>query len=125
MPPPGFVVLGIRRAFRARPGETLSSRELLAWTYPRGAGRPLRERCNHFRSIRRAASKMCVRPPISCRATRRASGTAGLADPKMKARLTDFGGTPLVCSPADFGKLIAEETEKWAKVVKFAGIKAI
>ena len=43
----------------------------------------------------------------------------------MKARLADFGGTPLVGSPADFGKLIAEETEKWAKVVKFAGIKPI
>jgi len=49
---------------------------------------------------------------------------AGLADPKLKARLADLGGTPLVGSPADFGKLIAEETEKWAKVVKFAGIKA-
>jgi hypothetical protein len=61
MLPPGFVVLGVRRAFRARPGKTLSSRELLAWTYPRGAGKPLRERCNHFRSIRRVASKMCVR----------------------------------------------------------------
>jgi tripartite-type tricarboxylate transporter receptor subunit TctC len=50
---------------------------------------------------------------------------AGLADPKMKARLADFGGIPLVGSPADFGKLIADETEKWAKVVKFAGIKPI
>ena len=49
---------------------------------------------------------------------------AGLADPKIKARLADLGGTPLVGSPADFGKLIVEETEKWAKVVKFAGIKA-
>ena len=49
---------------------------------------------------------------------------AGLADPKIKARLADLGGTPLVGSPADFGKLIADETEKWAKVVKFAGIKA-
>jgi tripartite-type tricarboxylate transporter receptor subunit TctC len=46
-----------------------------------------------------------------------------LADPKMKARLADLGGTVLAGSPADFGKLIAEETEKWAKVVKFAGIK--
>jgi tripartite-type tricarboxylate transporter receptor subunit TctC len=46
-----------------------------------------------------------------------------LADPKMKARLADLGGTALGGSPADFGKLIAEETEKWAKVVKFAGIK--
>jgi tripartite-type tricarboxylate transporter receptor subunit TctC len=49
---------------------------------------------------------------------------AGLADPTIKARLADFGGTPLVGSPADFGKLIADDTEKWAKVVKFAGIKA-
>ena len=48
----------------------------------------------------------------------------GLADPKIKARLADFGGTPLVVSPADFGKLIAEETEKWGEVVKFTGIKA-
>jgi tripartite-type tricarboxylate transporter receptor subunit TctC len=48
---------------------------------------------------------------------------AGLADPKIKARLADLGGTPLVGSPADFGKLIADETEKWATVIKFAGIK--
>ncbi|SRR6266851_3608849 len=48
---------------------------------------------------------------------------AGLADPKMKARLADLGGTVLPGSPADFGKLIADETEKWAKVIKFAGIK--
>ena len=48
---------------------------------------------------------------------------AGLADPKIKARLADLGGTPLVVSPADFGRLIADETEKWGKVVKFAGIK--
>ena len=46
-----------------------------------------------------------------------------LADPKIKARLADLGATVLPGSPADFGKLIAEETEKWAKVVKFAGIK--
>ena len=49
---------------------------------------------------------------------------AGLADSKLKARLTDLGGTALPGSPADFGKLIAEETEKWAKVVKFSGAKA-
>ena len=49
---------------------------------------------------------------------------AALADPKMRARLADLGGTPLPGSSADFGKLIAAETEKWAKVVKFAGIKA-
>ena len=49
---------------------------------------------------------------------------AALADPKMKARLADLGGTGIPGPPADFGKLIADETEKWAKVVKFAGIKA-
>ena len=48
----------------------------------------------------------------------------GLADPKMKARLAEMGGTVLPGSPADFGKLLADETEKWAKVIKFAGIKA-
>src|SRR5262249_50343218 len=48
---------------------------------------------------------------------------AALDDPKMKARLADLGGTPLPGSPAQFGRLIAEETEKWAKVIKFAGIK--
>ena len=48
---------------------------------------------------------------------------AGLADPRMKARLADLGGTVLPGSPADFGKLIAGETEKWAKVVKFSGAK--
>jgi len=49
---------------------------------------------------------------------------AALADPKMQARLADFGGTPLIVSPADFGKLIADETEKWAKVIRAANIKA-
>jgi tripartite-type tricarboxylate transporter receptor subunit TctC len=49
---------------------------------------------------------------------------AALVDPKTRARLDDLGGMILGGSPADFGKLISEETEKWAKVVKFAGIKA-
>jgi tripartite-type tricarboxylate transporter receptor subunit TctC len=49
---------------------------------------------------------------------------AGLADPKLKARLADFGGTPLVLSPADFGKFIADETEKWGQVIRAANIKA-
>jgi tripartite-type tricarboxylate transporter receptor subunit TctC len=48
---------------------------------------------------------------------------AGLADPKMKARLADMGATTLAGSPADFGKLIADETEKWSKVIREANIK--
>ena len=49
---------------------------------------------------------------------------AGIADPGMKARLAAIGGEPLPGTPADFAKLIAEETDKWAKVVRAAGIKA-
>jgi tripartite-type tricarboxylate transporter receptor subunit TctC len=49
---------------------------------------------------------------------------AALADANMKARLADLGGIALTGSPGDFGKLIADETEKWAKVVKFAGVRA-
>ena len=49
---------------------------------------------------------------------------AGLADPTIKARLDDMGGMTLTGSPADFGKLIADETEKWGKVIRDAGIKA-
>jgi tripartite-type tricarboxylate transporter receptor subunit TctC len=48
---------------------------------------------------------------------------AGLADPKLKARLADLGGIPLPGSPAEFGKLIADETEKWGKVVRAAHMK--
>ena len=48
---------------------------------------------------------------------------AGLADTKLKARLTDLGATTLAGSPSDFGKLIADETDKWRKVIKSAGIK--
>jgi tripartite-type tricarboxylate transporter receptor subunit TctC len=49
---------------------------------------------------------------------------AGLADPKLKARLANLGGTVLAGSPADFGRLIADETEKWGKVIRAANIKA-
>lgn len=48
---------------------------------------------------------------------------AALADTTMKARFADIGGEPLAGTPGEFGKLIADETEKWAKVVKFTGIK--
>jgi len=49
---------------------------------------------------------------------------AGLADPTLKAKLADLGGSVLVVSRTDFGKLVADETEKWAKVVQFSGAKA-
>jgi tripartite-type tricarboxylate transporter receptor subunit TctC len=48
---------------------------------------------------------------------------AGLADSKLRARLVDLGGMPFAGPPGDFGKLIADESEKWAKLVKFAGVK--
>jgi tripartite-type tricarboxylate transporter receptor subunit TctC len=48
---------------------------------------------------------------------------AVLADPKAKARLADLGVTPLGGSPVEFGKLVASETERWGKVVKFSGAK--
>jgi hypothetical protein len=48
---------------------------------------------------------------------------AGLADLKIKARLADLGGDVLALSPADFGRLIADETEKWRKVIRAANIK--
>jgi tripartite-type tricarboxylate transporter receptor subunit TctC len=49
---------------------------------------------------------------------------ACLADPKLQARIADLGGVALTGSPSDFGRLIAEETDKWAKVVRFSGAKA-
>jgi tripartite-type tricarboxylate transporter receptor subunit TctC len=48
---------------------------------------------------------------------------AGLADPKIKARLVELGATALPITPADFGKVIVEETEKWGKVIREADIK--
>ena len=49
--------------------------------------------------------------------------SAGLADPVVKQRLADLGGTMLSGASAEFGQLSAEEAKKWGKVVKFAGIK--
>ena len=49
---------------------------------------------------------------------------SGLSDPAMKARLADQGGTSFPTSPAEFGKFLTDESEKWAKVIRFAGIKA-
>jgi tripartite-type tricarboxylate transporter receptor subunit TctC len=48
----------------------------------------------------------------------------GLADPRIRARLADLGGTVIAGSPADFAKFVGDDAEKWAKVVKFAGVKA-
>jgi tripartite-type tricarboxylate transporter receptor subunit TctC len=48
---------------------------------------------------------------------------AGLADPKLKARFAELGAAVFPSSPAEFGKLIADETEKWAKVIRAANIK--
>ena len=50
--------------------------------------------------------------------------SAGLADPKLRARLADLGSTPLVGSATDFGKLIADETEKWGNVIRALNIRA-
>jgi tripartite-type tricarboxylate transporter receptor subunit TctC len=60
-------------------------------------------------------------PPEAINALNKAMAAA-LADPKMKARLAELGGIAMPMSPEEFGKLVADETEKWAKVVKFAGI---
>jgi tripartite-type tricarboxylate transporter receptor subunit TctC len=49
---------------------------------------------------------------------------AGLANPAVKAQLEETGGVPMSLTPAEFGALVTAETEKWAKVVKLAGIKA-
>jgi tripartite-type tricarboxylate transporter receptor subunit TctC len=60
-------------------------------------------------------------PPEAIETLNKAMAVA-LAEPKMKARLAELGGIPMPMSPDEFGKLVADETEKWAKVVKFAGI---
>jgi tripartite-type tricarboxylate transporter receptor subunit TctC len=61
--------------------------------------------------------------PAEIVASLNAQINAGLADAKMKERFADLGGIPLPMTPAEFGALLAEETEKWAKVIAFAGIK--
>ena len=63
-------------------------------------------------------------PPADIVEKLNAEINAALGDPKMKARLADLGGIGLAGSPADFGKLVAEETEKWRKVIRAASIKA-
>jgi len=60
--------------------------------------------------------------PAAVIATLNREVNAALADPKLKARIDQLGGVPLVMSPAEFGKFVARETEKMAKVIKAAGI---
>jgi hypothetical protein len=69
-----------------------------------------------FRRIRREGKAMLL-------ASRPRATTSGLADPKIKAKLADLGGTIIPGSPADTSRPIASEIEKWAKVIKFANIK--
>src|SRR5262249_47430087 len=72
-----------------------------------------------------ASTWVCVGGPENQRAdVDHKESNAALADPNMKARLADLGGTALAGSPTDFGKFIADETEKWAKVIRAANIKA-
>jgi hypothetical protein len=88
----------------------------------------------------RTVTRGCARPPTfgdygQCQQSRRFLNEYCAANPGIglitatnklfgKSKLADLGGTPLVGSPADFAKLIADETEKWGNVVKFVGIKA-
>jgi tripartite-type tricarboxylate transporter receptor subunit TctC len=97
------------------------------------------------RASARTRSRTCRRSASQCRATRRSCGTAYrrpegtppsvigtfngalkavLADPRLEARLLELGGLPMPTTPAEFGKLVADETEKWGKVVRAANIKA-
>src|SRR5579862_4873587 len=97
--------------------------------------------CGRSPSALQRGSRCCrrCRPwPSSCPATTPAAGTASpdiveslnravnadLADGAFKAKLADLGGMPAPMTPKEFGKFIAEETEKWAKVNTFANIKA-
>jgi len=57
-------------------------------------------------------------------ATLNSAVNAVLADPKLQTRMAELGGEPMPMTPAEFGKLVADETAKWAKVVKFSGAKA-
>jgi hypothetical protein len=62
--------------------------------------------------------------PLRLLTSSTSSFNAGLADPGLKARLAGLGGTVLAGSPAELGNLTADETEKWAKVIRAANIKA-
>jgi tripartite-type tricarboxylate transporter receptor subunit TctC len=61
-------------------------------------------------------------PPFEIIEKLNAEINAGLADPKIKARLYELGGMLIPGTPADFGKVVADETDKWAKVIKTGGV---
>jgi tripartite-type tricarboxylate transporter receptor subunit TctC len=102
----GLAVTGATRAAAARElpaiAEFVSGYEVSSWY---GIGVPKNTPANVVETLNKAVN-------------------AGLADPKLKKQLDDQGGIEMAGTPADFGKLIADETDKWAKVIKFAGIKA-
>jgi hypothetical protein len=76
--------------------------------------------------LRLPAFKRCLSAPYAWprSETERPNAMFSVADQGMKARLADLGNAPMPMTSAEFGKLIVEETEKWAKVIKFAGLKA-
>ena len=76
----------------------------------------------HGRAPLIASALLKTRPPEIIDRLKREIN-AGLADPKIKARLAEFGGTALPSSPAEFGKFIADETEKWGNLIRAAKIK--
>jgi tripartite-type tricarboxylate transporter receptor subunit TctC len=72
-------------------------------------------------AIRHSPNSEKIAPPEIVDILNKAIGEA-LKDPKLVARLSEIGGIPKPMTPAEFGKLIADETEKWRKVVEFAGV---
>ena len=81
-------------------GETVPGYEVAVWN----GSRPPRARPEIIKHLNRAVN-------------------AVLADPRLQARFAELGGAPMPMTPAEFGRLVAEETEKWAKVVKLSGAK--
>jgi tripartite-type tricarboxylate transporter receptor subunit TctC len=77
-----------------------------------------------FRWYRRSQVRKPIRHAVEVVDRLNKEINAALADPRVQARLADLGGIPLVGSPAEFGKFIADETKKWAKVVKLSGARA-
>ena len=114
---------GLDRAHQSRQDPRAGGTHGGALAAPAGRCRPWASSC---RATRRAARSGSARrrtrlPTIVDKLNREIN--AVLADPKVKARLADLGSEPLAGSPAEFGKLMAEETEKWGKVVRAANIK--